>query len=259
VESLYGIRHINREAIVEIVRRKMRDFGFCLPSRSFDPRLVVPFGSSEIISVCMRAGTVDCAVVVCDGVGTVITDDPDLVQGIGARLNGILKTSPIAEVVERVKSMGGRPLDEERASIDQPKGVRVAAEMGFRRIAVTVIGPRSRDIPAIRKIERRLSLEVSVFSTCSTLVREEVIPNLRMADIVCSSASRIVRERIGPKSIVQLGVSIPVFVLTQRGKELAFTYLKHARAPLLVSRARLPFLEGTRQPRPLFGENVGDQ
>jgi len=250
VKAVYGIERIGREEVKRIVELKMEKYGFCCPHRCFDPSLVVPFGSSEIISVCMREGLLDCAVTVCEGAGTVISWSAELVQGIGARLTGILSTSPIREVIDYIEKHGGKTLDD-NAAIDQPLGVERALAMGFKRIAVTVIGPRARDIPRIREIEsRHRGVRVVIFSTCNTLVRSEDVECLEKADFVCTSASKLVRERIGPKAIMQLGVSIPVFVLTSIGKRLALTYLMHADMSLVVFRARMPYIVESRQPVP---------
>mgnify|MGYP000179704882 CR=1 FL=1 len=249
VEAVYGVRRIDKRAVERIVRMKVEKFGFCRPSRCFIEKLVVPFGSSEMISVCMREGLLDCAVTVCEGAGTVIAWEPELVQGIGAMLTGILRTSPIEEVLSHVEQHGGVALSPEEAKIDQVEGVRRAIEMGFKRIAVTVIGPRAHEIAGIRALEKaREGVRVAIFSTCNTLVREEDLPFLEQADVVCSSASRLIRERIGPKALMQLGVSIPVFILTQLGKELALEYLKHVRATLVVFRARMPYIVEEKQP-----------
>ena len=249
VEAFYGIKKIDREAVEKIVRLKMEKFGFCCPHRRLDVGLLVPFGSSEIISVCMEEGLLDCAVVVCEGAGTVVAWEPELVQGIGAMLTGILRTSPIEEVLSHVEQHGGVALGPEEARINQVEGVRRAIEMGFKRIAVTVIGPRAHEIAGIRALEKaREGVRVAIFSTCNTLVREEDLPFLEQADVVCSSASRLIRERIGPKALMQLGVSIPVFILTQLGKELALEYLKHVRATLVVFRARMPYIVEEKQP-----------
>ena len=84
-----------------------------------------------------------------------------------------------------IREHGGAPLDAEHATINQPLGVERAIEMGFKRIAVTVIGPRARDIPKIRRIERRYeNVKVAVFSTCNTLVEERDLRCLEQADVV---------------------------------------------------------------------------
>ncbi len=251
VEAAYGVRRIDRRAVERIVRAKMKRFGFCRPCRRFDIGLWVPFGSSEIISVCMKEGLLDCAVTVCEGAGTVIAWKPDLVQGIGAMLTGILKTSPIREVLEYVGKHGGVALSPKDARIDQPGGLRKAVSMGFKRIAVTVIGPRARDIGTIRDVEaENPDVRVAVFSTCNTLVRPEDVTWLKEADVVCASASRLIREHIGPRALMQLGVSIPVFILTQFGKELVLAYLKRMKTSLVVFRAKIPYIVEKKQPIP---------
>ena len=251
VAATYGFSHVDRRVVEEIVRLKMDRFGFCRPNRRFDFGLLVPFGSSEIISVCMKEGLLDCAITVCEGAGTVIAWEPELVQGIGAMLTGILRTSPIEEVLDYIVAHGGQPLSPEDARIDQPEGLRKAISMGFKRIAITVIGPRAREIGVIRDIEAGSpGVKVAVFSTCNTLVRAEDLRWLEMADVVCSSASKLIRERIGPRALLQLGVSIPVFILTEFGKELALAYLKHVRASLVVFRAKMPYIVEAKQPIP---------
>ena len=42
---------------------------------------------------------------VCDGCGTVTVEDPELVQGIGGRISGIISTSPINEVINILGKM----------------------------------------------------------------------------------------------------------------------------------------------------------
>jgi putative methanogenesis marker protein 8 len=122
-QQLYGTGKIDKESVKRSVEMKIRGFGFCCGHRTFDGSLIVPFGSSEIISVCLKKGLLDCAVTVCDGAGTVIASDPGLVQGIGARLTGIVRTSPIRSTIEYITTHGGVVLDEESARIDQAEGV----------------------------------------------------------------------------------------------------------------------------------------
>ena len=249
VEAFYGIRRIDRGAVEHIVRLKMEKFGFCRPCRRFDFGLIVPFGSSEVISTCMRKGLLDCAVTVCEGAGTVLAWEPDLVQGIGAILTGILRTSPMEEIISYVREHGGEPLDASTARIDQVSGVEEAISMGFKRIAVTVIGPMAEDVARLRELEaENPGVQIAIFSTCNTLVQPEQAEVLRKADVVCSSASEHVRAIVGPRAIMQMGVSIPVFVMTELGKKLALSYLMDVRASLAVFRARMPYIVEEKQP-----------
>ena len=68
--------------------------------------IAIPFGTSEMFMAALRQGTIDCAVTVCDGAGTVVTDVPEVVEGIGARMNGVFYTTSIPKVRERLKSHG---------------------------------------------------------------------------------------------------------------------------------------------------------
>jgi len=244
VKAVYKIDRIDREAVKKIVEQKIRDYGYFSKNRCLKSDIVVPFGSSEMISSVM-GDLIDCAVVVCDGAGSVITWNPDLVQGIGARMNGLISTSPIKEVIERIKKDGGDVLDDPR--IDQVEAVRKAVKMGFKRIAVTVIGVNASSIPELREVEREAGIGLVIFSTCNTLVKEDV-RYLELADVVCASASRIVREKIGPKARMQLGISIPVFILTDAGRRIALRYLEKLRSPILISRARMPYIVEEKLP-----------
>jgi len=81
---------------------KIAGFGSCCGNRAFDAEHVVAYEASEMMRVWLKKGLVDCAIVACEGAGTVITANGRLVQGIGARLTRIISISPIPEVIERV-------------------------------------------------------------------------------------------------------------------------------------------------------------
>jgi putative methanogenesis marker protein 8 len=184
---------------------------------------------------------IDCAVVVCEGAGTVITTNSKLVQGIGARLTGIIRTSPIQEVVEKIRQNGGVVLDEASARIDQVEGVKRAFAMGFRRVAVTVASFHAKAISQIRNLHIAKT-EVVIFSVCNTLAKRGDVKQIAKADIACASASTILRKEIGSKALLQVGMTIPVYALTQRGKELVLAYLAAFKSKLVVFRtSKLPY------------------
>ena len=249
VEAVYGIKKIDKDAVKRIVEHRMKNYGHFKPNRCFCSELVVPFGSSEVISVCMKKALLDCAIVVCEGAGSVISPNPDLVQGIGARMNGLIRTSPIPEIVKRIEASGGIVLDPRNAEIDQFEATKRAIEKGFKKIAVTVICDDAPIIPKLRELEGKSNVKLAIFSTCNTLIKEDDVCHLEMADIVCSSASKLVRERIGPKALMQLGVSIPVFILTDFGKRLVLEYLTEVKVPLVVFRARVPYIVKEKLPK----------
>jgi len=250
-EAIYGTKTLDREAVKRTVEMKVKGLGFCCEDRIFDESSVVPYGSSEIISVCVRKGLLDCAVTVCDGAGTVMADNPDLVQAIGARLTGIARTSPIRSSIEYIKANGGSVLDERSAKIDQAGGVVRAAELGHQRIAVTVASFNSDSIEKIRRFEKERAVQVAVFSVCNTCAEKgDVDRILRGADVVCASASRLIREKVGPKAVLQLGLTIPVFALTRLGKELLLSYLVNFDESIVAFRTRrMPYLVEGKGPK----------
>ncbi|MEM2412932.1 MAG: DUF2099 family protein, partial [Candidatus Bathyarchaeia archaeon] len=182
--------------------------------------------------------------------GTVLTSNGRLVQAIGARLTGIIRTSPIPEIIERIKSEGGFVLDEKTAVIDQVAGVKKALNLGFKRVAVSVAGFQAGAISEIRNLEAGEKAEVLIFSVCNTCVGGEDLKHIAKADIVCASASKIIREEIGEKALLQLGVSIPVYALTEKGKNYVLAYLAEFKDKLVVFRVqRLPYEAEGRGPK----------
>ena len=250
-EKLYGIKEIDENSVKCAIETKIRKLGFCCADRVFNNSLVVPYGSSEIISTCMREGLLDCAVTVCEGAGTVITGNPSLVQEIGARLTGIIRTNPVKNIINYLKNNDGTILDESAARIDQYEGVLKAVKNGYKSIAVTVAGFDSKSILKIRGIEGKCNAKIAIFSICNTCVTEgDVERILSGADVVCASASKLIREKVGSKALLQLGVAIPVFALTEFGKKLILTYLMKFDERIVIFRTRkTPYIVEEKGPK----------
>ncbi|MEM1565404.1 MAG: DUF2099 family protein [Candidatus Bathyarchaeia archaeon] len=249
-EALYGTKKIDVEAVRKSVEMKIAGFGFCCANRLFDAEPIVAYGASEMMQVWLEKGLIDCAVVVCEGAGTVLTSKSSLVQAIGARLTGIVKTSPIPEIITRIKNEGGVVLDEEKAVIDQVAGVKKALSLGFKRIAVSIAGFQSKAISEIRSLEAREKADFLIFSVCNTCIGRDDVEHIAKADIVCASASKILREEIGKRALLQLGVTIPVFILTEKGKQLVLGYLANFKDKLVIFRTqRLPYEAEGKGPR----------
>lgn len=259
-EVLYGTKHIDRESVRKSVKSKIAGFGFCCGSRAFNAEPIVAYGASEMMRVWLENGLIDCAVVVCEGAGTVVADDGRLVQGIGARLTGIIRTSPIREIIKRVEAAGGVVLDKATAGIDQAEGVKRAVDLGFKRVAVSVAGFRTKAISAVRRFEEAdADVDVLIFSVCNTCVGRADVKHIAEADVACASASKILRENIGGEALLQLGVTIPVYALTEKGKRLVLAYLAEFKDRLVVFRTgKLPYLAEGRGPR-LRDSAVGNQ
>jgi putative methanogenesis marker protein 8 len=228
---------ITSEAVKENISHRIRAFGMCTPGRkvlmSGD---YVGFGASELISYGLSAGVFDAAVIACDGAGTVIATLPDLVQGIGGRMSGLVQTSPLPEVIAAIEQNGGIVPFRETADMDQPGGARVAFASGFSKVAVTIAAPK--DAAAIRKMFPDAFI-IAVHTTGIT--PEEALVLAGHADIVTSCASRAVREVAGKKALLQAGSSIPVFAMTQKAKDLVLEKVKITKGQFLVTGAELPF------------------
>lgn len=145
-EVMHGSKMITAETVRRDVETKIQTFGFCCRNRCFSSEPIVAYGASEMMRTWLDKRVIDSAVVVCEGAGTVITADAQFIQAMGARLTGIVRTSPINETIEYVESNGGTLLDRATARIDQLAGVKQAFAMGFRRTAVSVAGFRAKVI-----------------------------------------------------------------------------------------------------------------
>lgn len=221
-----------RKAIIKTVESKIRDYGFFTPERDLSRNsAVIPYGASEMLMAALKKKTIDAAVVVCDGAGTVVTDDENMVQGIGARMHSLLSTSRIDETVSRLEKAGCRIVFAD-ASIDQFRGVEDAIKAGYTRIAVTVGGHDTEKLIRIRKLGTSKGMVVTILAVCTTGAGEKAIARIRRyADIVWSCASQKVREDIGSAALLQVSTRIPVFALTQRGVTLIAAYADNG-APL---------------------------
>ncbi|MEM3874016.1 MAG: DUF2099 family protein [Candidatus Bathyarchaeia archaeon] len=249
-EALYGTKKIDVEAVRKSVEMKIAGFGFCCGNRAFNDEPIVAYGASEMMRVWLEKKLIDCAVIVCEGAGTVIISNGRLVQSIGARLTGIVRTSPIPEIIRKIKDDGGIVLDEASASIDQNRGVKRALDFGFRRVVVSVAGFQSKAISEIRKVEADAKADVLIFSVCNTCVGKADVEHIAKADVVCASASKTLREEIGKRALLQLGVTIPVYALTDKGKHLVLAYLAEFRDKLVIFRTgRLPYEVDGKGPR----------
>lgn len=249
-ESMYGTKKIDSDSVKKSVETKIEGFGFCCKNRQFDFDPIVAYGASEMMSVWLNKGVIDTAVVVCDGAGTVITSNGKLVQGIGARLTGIIKTSPIREVIEHIERNQGTVLEKSDARIDQAAGVKLAFMAGAKHVVASVASFQAKVISDIRRLEKKEGKEVIIFSVCNTLAKKSDVKHIAKTDIACASASTILRNEIGNRALLQVGITIPVYALTVRGKELVLEYLKVFKDKLVAFRSStLPYEINNKGPR----------
>lgn len=243
-----GIKEFTKEEIRKNMEFRIKDFGLFTSKRQLDMDIFVGFGASETMMTGLTSGLLDTTVTACDGAGTVISNNPNLVQGIGARISGLVETEPIDETINGINERGGIVLDSSTARIDPLAGVRKAAQLGYRKIAVTVVFPETAK--ELRKVEKEFDLELVIIGAHVTGIDRQTAQGLiDSVDIVTSCASKQIRELVKP--LVQVGSAVPLFGLTQRGKELLLERAKEVDSPLFVSSAKLPSLPEEKQPREL--------
>jgi putative methanogenesis marker protein 8 len=251
--DLYGIQEESRESVQRVLEGHMKELGMYGPERVLElQEEPVSFGASEILADAMKEGLVDAAVVVCEGAGTVVATRPEVLQAIGAHMTGLVKTEPIKEIQEGLVEKGCTLLDR-KGTMDQVRGFEKAASLGFKKIAVTVAGSRTDDAEALRKRDSELGTHSIILAVHTTGISEsDALALAESCDLVWSCASRAVREVVGKRAKMQIGISIPVFALTQEGKRLILNRALHYSGPLVLHRAGLPLAPEGKQPEPLI-------
>lgn len=237
---------LDKESVKANIEHRIKAWGMCTPRREVsDTREFVGFGASELLSFGLSTGMLDAVVLACDGAGTVIVTKPALVQGIGGRMSGLVKTVPYKDVIQRIEDNGGVVIDKTHAGLDQTTGVAKAYAMGCKNVAVTVA------IPAEAKKIRNLYPDTIIFGVHVTgLNREEAEILVSATDLVTSCASKTLREIAGRKALLQAGVAVPIFAITTKAKDLIIEKIRQSSEQVLFKTTRLPALS-EQQTEPL--------
>jgi putative methanogenesis marker protein 8 len=241
------IDEITPEAVKVNIEHRMDSWGMCRPHRKIGGTVdFVGFGASELISSGILSGSLDAAVLACDGAGTVIVPTAEMIQGIGGRMSGLVSTSPHPDEIGRIEQAGGIVLDRVRATIDPVLGVAKAYEKGFTRVAVTVA---STDTAVAIKTKFPNAFIFGVHMSGITEADAEKIVDV--ADIVTACASKWIWQIAGAKALLQAGTAVPVFALTKQGRQLILDKIARSDRPVLVSGSKLP-VYGPELPDPLL-------
>lgn len=240
------IERIDEASVRANIEHRIGAWGMCTPHRRVtETREFVGFGASEILSFGLAAGMLDAVVLACDGAGTVVATSPALVQGIGGRMSGLVKTVPYDEVIRRIEEAGGIVVDREHARLDPSAGAALAYDRGYRTVAVTVAVPAE----AVRL--RSEYPDAVIFGVHVTgLDREGAEVLVAASDFVTACASAAVREAAGRRALLQAGVGIPTFAVTQRAKDLILEKVRRGKEQAVVRTTKLPAALD-RQPEPL--------
>ena len=214
-----GIDEFNEDTIRENIEYRIGKFGMCTERRETRMRDFLSFGISEILSLALKERLIDAAVIAADGCGTVVLDDPEIVQGMGGRISGIVETEPIEKVVNDIGAE--RLLDPKTAKIDQFEGVGKAFEMRYNKVAVTVASPK--DAQEIRDCFGRNVVIVGVHTTGVTEKEAEMLYDF--CDMITACASKYIREIGKTRAVLQAGTKIPIYAATDVGAELMWAKL----------------------------------
>ncbi len=212
-----GIKEITSEVVRENIEFRMRDFGMCGPDRKMRMKDFLTYGVSELLAMAVSDGILDAAVLVSDGAGTVVVTDPELIQGIGGRISGMIETTPIAEVIEAV----GREnvLDPGKGSIDQFNGTHLAFKLGHRKVGVTVAKASEA-----RMIRDGFGSSVMLFAVHTTGAdQKDARSFFETCDIISACASKWVREEARSHALLQVGNKVPIYAASEAGKRLLET------------------------------------
>lgn len=246
-----NIKQFTPESVRSNIEFRIDDFGMFTAQRAIEMEIFVGFGASETFMTALRRNLLDSCVTACEGAGTVITSSPALAQGIGSRISGLVETTPIPELIRRIEEKGGTILDPKTAALDQVAGVEKSIQMGHKRIGVSVICVE--DVKKMKELEKEHDVEIITFGVHVTGLGEKESKELiSIVDVTTGCTSRYIREHIKGHALAQFGTAIPIFAITQRGKELLLERAKEVTDPILINTMKLPVLPEDKQPRPLI-------
>lgn len=240
------VDEISKEAVKKTIEERIRSFGMCTARRKvISDQEFFGFAPAELLACGLRSGMIDAVVFASDGAGTIIITKPAMVQGIGGWMSGLISTSPIPEVIDRIEAEGGIVVDRVTARLDPVAGAKRAEKSGFSRIAVPVSDPR------IALAIRANHPNALIFGVhMSGLTDDEAQQIVAVSDLVTGCASKTVRALAGKKALLQAGAVIPIFALTTRGKELIMKRILESDEKLFLKPTRLTVI-CSEEPVPL--------
>lgn len=237
---------LTKEFIKSNINKRIEEFGMCTPQRSFDVEDTMSFGTSETLKTNMINGNVDCVVGACEGVGTLLIDDADLVQGVGGRVSALISTTPIDEVIDNV----GRDnvLNPETAELNPLKGLEMAIERGYKNIAITIIPTEM--VRDLRQYPKPENVNIFIFVAHTTNVSQNEAEMLfDYADVISGCSSINIRETAEERKPYYAGKKVPLYAVTENGRKLLNERLEYIGYELCEKMYPQDF---TQSPKPLI-------
>lgn len=237
---------LTKEFIKSNINKRIEEFGMCTPQRSFDVEDTMSFGTSETLKTNMINGNVDCVVGACEGVGTLLIDDADLVQGVGGRVSALISTTPIDEVIDNV----GRDnvLNPETAELNPLKGLEMAIERGYKNITITIIPTEM--VRDLRQYPKPENVNIFIFVAHTTNVSQKEAEMLfDYADVISGCSSINIRETAEERKPYYAGKKVPLYAVTENGRKLLNERLEYIGYELCEKMYPQDF---TQSPKPLI-------
>lgn len=220
-EAWIGAKYHDVKSITKHTTWKIRDFGLCTKRRILFAKIRgIGYGCSETFMSAMQHQLVDAVVIGCDGAGTVITDVPEIVQGIGGPMNALIETSPISEIINRLQELNAIVVNPETAELDVIAGVKEAIARGYQKIGAIVVGPQAPLIEILRDLEVKNNVQLIIFVVHTTGLSPDHLKFVEMADMTHSCASKIIREHFDKNALKKYGSSIPAYAISAIGKQI---------------------------------------
>ncbi|MBR0369988.1 MAG: DUF2099 family protein [Methanobrevibacter sp.] len=231
-DKIDDAKHLTKDFIKWNIEKRIREFGMCTPQRVVKMPDVLSFGISEILKTNVELGLIDCVVGVCEGTGTLIMNDGEIIQGVGGRVSALVSTTPIPEVIEKVGVEN--VVNPETAELDPIKGLQMAIDRGFKNIAVTILP--SEIINDIKEYPTPEDVNVYIFVAHTTNADDnEMEISFRNADVITSCASDKVRKYAEKEKVYYSGSKVPIFAITEKGREFLDNRLEKIGKPLTIN------------------------
>lgn len=237
---------LTKEFIKSNIEKRIDEFGMCTPQRSIDVEDTMSFGTSETLKTNMIKGNIDCVVGACEGVGTLLINDAEIVQGVGGRVSALISTTPIKEVMEKV----GREnvLNPETAELNPLKGLEMAIERGYKNIAITIIPTEM--VKDLRQYPKPDDVNIYIFVAHTTNVsKKEAEMLFDYADVISGCSSINMRQTAEERRPYYSGKKVPLYAVSENGKKLLNERLEYIGYELCEKKYPPDF---TQSPKPLI-------
>lgn len=231
-DKIDDAKHLNQEFIKWNIEKRIREFGMCTPERVVKMPDMMSFGISEILKTNTELGLIDCVVGVCEGTGTLLMTNPEIIQGVGGRVSALVSTTPIPEVIEKVGAEN--VVNPKTAELTPIKGLEMAIERGHKNIAITILADKI--IKEIAEYPTPEDVDVHIFVAHTTNASdEEVEIAFNYADVITACSSKKVREYAEKEKVYYSGLKVPIFAISEKGKEFLDNRLEKIGKPLTIN------------------------